>query len=346
MDSLRKGYSVASVLSHKNGQRKFADYEAQIRNLKNKFGVEAETPNGRDALRNVTYYRLKGYILALLHESGNGAGVSLEKAEAIHHFDANLHAVMLYALEKIEIRLRSQFSYFHAEKYGPFGYLDANHYDAKHDHPDFLSRIEKAVEDNLETPFVEHYLKNHDGLMPFWTASELMTFGQWPYFYADLTPLDRLEFLKRFYRISDSEVKKEAGTAPGDKIRQWRSAKSKGKKNNKKRTNSVKFLSWIRCCAQLRNVCAHGGRLYARNFTRLPDMPENFETFKNVSRLWSAVLSVQFLYPDADDWKNNVLPQMRRLFAEYRSRWGETEFRRLLAGFGFPENWEAELQKW
>jgi abortive infection bacteriophage resistance protein len=78
-------------------------------------------------------------------------------------------------------------------------------------------------------------IENYGGQFPVWVITELFTFGMLSYFYGDLPTPDQKQIAKDVF-----------GAIP---------------KN---------LVSWLRCCTDLRNICAHYGRLYFRIFTAIP----------------------------------------------------------------------------
>ena len=64
--------------------------------------------------------------------------------------------------------------------------------------------------------------------------------------------------------------------------------------------------SWLRCCTDLRNICAHYGRLYYRIFSAIPATPDGFP-IRLGRRLFDNIEMLSFLYPDRDKWNNEVL---------------------------------------
>ena len=95
-----------------------------------------------------------------------------------------------------------------------------------------------------------------------------------------------------------------------------------------------KMISWLRCCTDLRNICAHYGRLYYRIF---PATPASIDASPiQAQRLWGAVLALYNLYPHAEKWNNEILPQLCPLFEEYQADIA-------LEHIGFPENWREQL---
>lgn len=88
---------------------------------------------------------------------------------------------------------------------------------------------------NNKALFVKYHVTKYNGEFPIWVIAELFTLGMISPFYADMTTADKKELAKSLY-----------GTTP-------------------------KYLvSWLRCVTDLRNICAHYGRLYYRIFTASP----------------------------------------------------------------------------
>jgi len=98
----------------------------------------------------------------------------------------------------------------------------------------------------------------------------------------------------------------------------------------------MEMVSWLRCCTDLRNICAHYGRLYYRNFSAMPTGFDIDERQKR--RLWGAVLSVRALYPSDEKWNKEFMPQIKSLFKEYKDDIN-------LFHLAFPKKWEEKLKK-
>ena len=72
------------------------------------------------------------------------------------------------------------------------------------------------------------------------------------------------------------------------------------------------LICWMRCCTDLRNICAHYGRLYFKIFSAMPSGFQISEAAKR--RLWGALLSVKALYPSAEKWNSEFMPRIEALF--------------------------------
>lgn len=277
-------------------------YEQQLELLKSR-GVIIEDPDKcTGILENLNYYRLMAYFLPFKLPDGTyKAGTSFLHVYRLYEFDRKLRRILFSALEDVEISLRSRFAYYHAHKYGPIGYLDPSNYNPRHNHDRFLEQIQREIESNKKVLFVKHHLEQYDGIFPIWVISELFTFGMLSRFYADMPLEDQKHIAKGEYSSTPNNIR-----------------------------------SWLRCCADLRNICAHYGRLYYRIFSAIPagvtGSPEHLR------RLWGAVLALRGLFLDSDKWNSEVLPAISALIEECSE---DINLYRL----AFPQDWEERLRK-
>ena len=131
--------------------------------------------------------------------------------------------------------------------------------------------------------------------------TELFTFGMLSRFCTDMTTANQKYLARRVYNSTPSNIR-----------------------------------SWLRCCSDLRNICAHYGRLYFRVFSAIPagfSLPQAVS-----SRLWGAVLALRGLYMDTHKWNAEVVPAISALIEEYRNAID-------LHHLAFPPDWEAQLAK-
>ena len=282
--------------------KKATTYEEQLEILEQR-GIVVNDENAcKKILENINYYRLLAYLLPFkIDDQHYQAGTEFLRVHRIYEFDRKLRRVLFSALEDVEISLRAKFSYYHAHKYGPTGYLDPANFSEKHDPVKFKDQIDREVYNNRSVPFVKHHIDNYGGIFPLWAMTELFTFGMLSRFYADMTTADQKYLARRVYNSTHSNIR-----------------------------------SWLRCCSDLRNICAHYGRLYFRVFSAIPagfSLPQAVS-----SRLWGAVLALRGLYMDTHKWNAEAVPAISALIEEYRNAID-------LHHLAFPPDWEAQLAK-
>lgn len=233
---------------------------------------------------------------------GNGNYLPGTDFNKIYEFNRKIRNLLFAAIEEVEIYLRSQFAYFHAHKYGVTGYLIASNFNTKHQHNKFQKLIETEIQNNKKVLFVQHHITNYGGKFPIWVITELFTFGMLSYFYNDMPLTDQKHLAKELFQ-----------TIP---------------KN---------LISWLRCCTDLRNICAHYGRLYYRIFTAIPANLPGLEK-STERRLYGAILALKALYSDIAKWNEEILGGIKKIMGLYSSVIN-------LEHIGFPADWEAKLRK-
>ena len=256
-----------------------------------------------NVLTQINYYRLTAYFLPFRKTDGNYLpGTDFNTIYQIYEFDRNLRNLLFIAIEEVEIFLRANFAYYHAHHYGAIGYTVPTNYNRKHCHKIFQEKISKEIEQNKKVLFVAHHLNNYGGQFPIWVITELFTFGILSYFYSDLLIQDQKNLARDLYN-----------------------------------TTYKNLISWLRCCTDLRNICAHYGRLYFRIFTAipafLPRLPPNSDR-----RLFGAILALEELYPDSNKWNSEIYQHLVNLI-KINSHVIHLDH------IGFPLDWEARLKK-
>lgn len=277
-------------------------YDQQLEILKHRGVIISDETVCKDILENINYYRLMAYFLPFkISDDTYQEGTDFLQVFRLYEFDRKLRQVLFSALEEIEIALRSRFAYYHAHKYGPVGYLDSGNFNAHHKHDKFMEQIQREIDSNSTVLFVKHHVEQYASVFPVWVITELFTFGMLSRFYSDL-PLEDQKILSRSIYS--------------------------------KTPNAIR--SWLRCCSDLRNICAHYGRLYYRIFPAIPaSVPGKPDDLR---RLWGAVLAVRGLFLDSEKWNSIIIPSICALFDEYSADID-------LYHLAFPSQWETLLRK-
>lgn len=278
-------------------------FDEQLELLKNRGCIVVDPVFCRQVLQKVNYYRFSAYFLPFRMNDGSyREGTSFHRVYRIYEFDRKIRRELFSAIEQIELYLRTQLAYYHGHKYGPLGYMDDSNYGPKHDHERFLKLFNEEVRRNKKIPFVKHHCEKYDGKFPIWVATELFSFGMLSYFYGDMLTQDKKEIARTVYK-----------------------------------TTYKNLDSWLRCCTDLRNICAHYGRLYYRIFSATPATPDGLQILLQRS-LFDNIMMLKFLYPDCQRWNNEVLSSISVLIEEYS---GDIDLQHI----GFVGNWENYLRK-
>jgi abortive infection bacteriophage resistance protein len=200
-----------------------------------------------ERLTAVSYYRLSGYWYTFRNPDDTfRPGTSFDLVWSTYLFDRHLRLLIMDAIERIEIAVRSLVAYHHAHEHGAFAYAVDRASLPKMDsstHRLFLDRVAEETARSREG-FVDHFKRkygdSHDYL-PVWMAAEVMSLGT----------------VLTFFRHSGNQVKKAVADAFGVPHRV--------------------FESWLLSLNTIRNIVAHHARLWNRELGVKPIIPRSSE---------------------------------------------------------------------
>lgn len=246
----------------------FCTYQQQIDKLEARGLIVRDKAYAESVLRSENYYRLRGYWLTMVKKQGTPPddvfypGTTFENIVDVYLFDVDLREIILSATSIIETNLKAYISYYHAQKYGPIGYMNYEHFEDVNKHIWMMYELQKDKTARKDELFVQHHKKCKGGIFPVWAATELMSFGQVSKFFKNMVREDRNKMSREFYNISSREY----------------------------------IESWIQCAVVARNIAAHGGRFYNRFLSpkiRLPDALAG-----NESAFWGYAYAIYMLLPE------------------------------------------------
>jgi len=192
-------------------------------------------------LQAVSYYRLSAYWVPFRQPDDSfKPGTTLALIWRRYTFDRQLRLLLLDAIERAEVAIRTRIVNDHTLTHGPFGYLDRANLPGLqvHEHRDLLDRIREEARRSRET-FVIHFFAKYTSEtdLPLWMACELMTYGSMFTLYRGLAkPLQQA--LAAYHGVADTV-----------------------------------FESWLRALNHVRNLCAHHARLWNRTLGLRPQIP-------------------------------------------------------------------------
>lgn len=219
----------------------FLTFEQQADRLVER-GVQADKAVLIEHLKDVDYYRLSGYW-HVFKNPDNGEfvdGTTFEDVWRLYTFDRQFRLVVLDALERVEVYMRTQLAYILAEKGGAFGYEDKRNLPRMRDrYNDFMSKCRKAFNRSRE-PFVMHFKEKYGdehALPPYWMLVNIMDFGM----------------VVSLYKGAPVDVRNKIASSLG--------------------VTSKVLDSWLVTLNTVRNICAHHGRLWNRQIGTKPRIP-------------------------------------------------------------------------
>ncbi|MEI6131982.1 MAG: Abi family protein [Bacillota bacterium] len=265
------------------------------------------------------YYRISGYTLTLRNYDEFNENISIENIIQIYEMDRRMRHILLSIIEVVEVKLKSLFAYYHSKAHGPLGYLDISTFNCCSDFEktktmEIYDLIEKKARDQKDRMqnhelFLKHHKEQKNDILPLWVFVELLTISDVSKLYSRLQQTLKIEIANAF--------------------------------GFQKNTGHLVLGNLIHCIANLRNMCAHGNRLYSRRFITKPSLSKKDNALLRKDddqnpisdKLFSYVLVLKQLSTE-EDFKI-VSTHIKELFSEYLL----PKYRH----YGFPDNWPELL---
>ena len=200
-------------------------------------------------LSHISYYRLSAYCIPFQDKKDKfNKGTTFNDVLNLYIFDRELRLLILDAIERIEIGLRTQIIYQLAHKYGSHWQDDASLFK-----PPYTNRrgividpfiqlqnfLQKEYRSSDPEVFIKHYFDNYTSPAnpPSWMAMELITIGGLSRLYSNLAKNEDKKLIAENYKLPH-----------------------------------FIFQSWFHAITHLRNLCAHHCRIWNREYRIVPQI--------------------------------------------------------------------------
>ena len=202
-----------------------------------------DEPRAARYLRNISYYRLSGYMYPFLKDAKQHTykdGVVFEDILNLYRFDRELRLLVFSAIEKLEIAMRSHIAYeFSVALQDPFWYTKAANFSDMEKYKSFRKALGTYIKRSKDV-FLKHFKNTYSNpLPPIWVVSEILPIGQ----------------LSMLYDIT---AKSSARKAVADYFG----------------VKEVVLISWLHSLAYVRNICAHHVRLWNKDLRIAVKIPK------------------------------------------------------------------------
>ena len=266
------------------------------------------------SLQHISYYRLRAYWLPFevpAEQDGEhkfAEGTSFADALSLYVFDRQLRLLVMDAIERVEVSLRGAWAYHLATRYDPHGYLDPAIYARSDQFARALASLLDEIDRSKDT-FVKHYKTKYDDpeIPPVWMVSEILSLGQLSKWFSNLKARADRQAIAKVYGIDEKVL-----------------------------ASCVHHLTYVR------NICAHHGRLWNKQFTVtmiVPSAPAALRLAMNPAterQLYNTLAMLGYLMgivSPASDW--------RRRLAQLLSTCPHAK----LDAMGFPNGWR-DMPAW
>ena len=217
------------------------DFEEQIELLRSQGLIINDEQRALRILNNVSYARLKTYIVPLMvdrkaHKFREGA--SFEDAYALYGFDRRLRELIFHEMEKVEISVRTRIGYASAGSEAGYWFMNPDWFRDEREHREILRRLSSEVEHADNDAIKRFRLKYSNPLPPCWLTLEATSMGTLSTIYDQMRYSPLKKGIADYYGLSVED-----------------------------------FSSWLNHLVYIRNRCAHHNRLWNKTLTSPANCP-------------------------------------------------------------------------
>lgn len=281
--------------------------EDQIINLKVK-GLEIDDINwAKEILSRINYYRLRGYYIHLQDNSRDTflTGTKLKDIMDIYTFDDELRTITIQILQSIEIGLRCNVAYRLAHEYGGLGYTCFENFRDMDKFYDFIQTVYTEIKRSNDTQ-IKHFHSKYSGRIPIWCVIEIISMSCLSKLISNLLSADITYISRNIYKMPTEKMLKANSFA----------------------------LSMVR------NICAHGNRLFNRPFATKPVINKsdlNHLPNNDTNKFYAILFAMKYMSLDITAW-NQYLDKLDILLTKYRKTVD-------LKHLGLTTSWKQNLAK-
>lgn len=197
----------------------------------------------RNILANVSYARLKSYLIPLMEDRGSHRfrpGASFEQAYALYGFDRRLRELIFHEMEKFEISLRTHISYVTSDSDRGYWFTNPDYFKNPRAHDRLLKKILSEINRSDNDSIVRFREKYSNDFPPCWLALEATSMGTLSILYEDMRPGPVKNRISDYYGVNEETL-----------------------------------ISWIQHLVYVRNYCAHHNRLWNKHLSVPGPYPDN-----------------------------------------------------------------------
>lgn len=233
-------------------EKVFKTIDEQIKILESRgLSIGNEEKAKKFLMRN-NYYRISGYSLTLRSHDVFYPSANFQNIIDIYEFDHKLRHILLKYIDIIEITVKSIFAHEFTRVHGPIGYRNSLYFTNFREYSRIFAKSENQKDRRHgHEAFLKHYLDELHQDVPFWAYVELFTIS-------DISCL---------FSISEESIKSAV-------------AKKIGLPNSNGSELLGKFMHSMTI---IRNLCAHGSRIYNRLFEQKPSLNKREQKLLRVS---------------------------------------------------------------
>lgn len=260
-------------------------------------------------LEFISYHRLCSYA-AEFQEPGTHhykQPTTFEQVVDCYNFDRKLRLLVIDAIERIEVAIRTIMTNQLALQYGSHWYMNPTLFLSKFDHDNFIQSVRKEIfhqgknKQKKREQFIQHYYDNYitPELPPSWMVAEILSLGTWSILFANLINRDDQKIICEPFGIS-----------------------------------YIVMTSWLHSLTYLRNLCAHHSKLWNRHFIFTPMVAKEYAKHLIPNTSFAAQAAILRIFMKTISPESNWSQRLWELVNEYT----EIEYSRM----GFHADWQPD----
>lgn len=254
---------------------------AQVSHIKSRGMLIDDDLRAEVILKSIGYYRMSAYWYPFrVRDNGNvlskfEVGTNFNQVVFLYEFDRSLRLLIMDAIERVEISIRTTIVNELAQKYNSFFHAKASNFHPNFKHSKWLSGVTEEVERSSDE-FISHYKNKYDGypIVPLWMTTEVMSLGKLSFMYQGLQNDDK-KLISNHFQI-----------------------------------HHKRLTDWLHVITYVRNVCAHHSRLWNRELSIRPDQTKDINWLPPITprndRIFYVLLILRQLmrgFDNGQDWK-------------------------------------------
>lgn len=223
------------------GDKDFKTIHEQLEILQSRGLIIDDIEKSKNFLLHNNYDRVSGYSLTLRKNDVFSKYASFQNTMDIYNFDHEFRHLLLRFIEIIEVTFKSIYAYEFTQVHGGYGYLDSSLYTNPTRHAEIILKSESQKKMRLRhEAYLKHFVGDLNQDVPLWA-------------YVDSLTISDISFL---FSITERDIKKSVAVSMGLSMS----------------TNEKILGNFMHSMTIIRNLCAHGSRLYNRLFEQKPSL--------------------------------------------------------------------------
>lgn len=264
--------------------KSYLSYQQQIELLKSRNLTIFDSNYALKKLSNINYYRLSAYFYPFFEQKDTfRKDVTFEQIMQLYYFDKEFRSLVFFAIEKIEIYLRTKITRVVSEENGVFGYVDKDIFHNENLHISLLEAIKSETSRSKEIFVKDFYDRYEEEYLPVWAMVEIISFNTLSKLFANLKEPIRAKIVKGL------DIK------------------------------PFVFQRWLHTLTYVRNICAHHSRLWNKMLAIEPMIPKNQKLFQSINnqKIFFVLTMILFILEKIDVEEFDFKKDLKNLLNKY-----------------------------